>query len=388
MIFSLSNSQHEKIQTYFTISTLLFIGSFLLLPTAKMVNNVYYLLTALPALLIIIFTRSKTYPTTPNVLGWSLFLGWIFLLGAIQGDLQFLKHIVYVALFLFVISHFVDAKIFNSPLFSRTLFWSVALYTLGSSIFYWLTGHYAFGERVLWLPSRMTGPIYTSMWITSCFALALPTWIAQRRFFELACGLIIAIFLMSFALQSRSGLAALLVLIVACSVLRMLKHKKTGAMAFSLLVFGLGFLWFLTKDIPQIAQLLARGDALRFEIWRTLIGEWQECGLLVGCGLAHHSEHILTGGGGILHPHNIFLALGLYTGLISLAIFSTLMYLALRQAWHQRNAWGLYLFASLVGLNFDGSLLIGNPDELWLLVLLPAALIINRHNHPSGGQFS
>jgi hypothetical protein len=29
-------------------------------------------------------------------------------------------------------------------------------------------------------------------------------------------------------------------------------------------------------------------------------------------------------------------------------------------------------------LNFDGSLLIGNPDELWPLVLLPSAMILSR----------
>jgi hypothetical protein len=388
LTFSLDNSNRQAIQTYFTMSILLFMVSFLLLPTAKMVNNVYYILTALPALLLIVFMRGRTLSITPSTLGWALLLGWFVFVGTLEGDLQFLKHVLYVALFLVVISQFVDPHFFTAPLFSRLLFWSVALYVLSSSVFYWLTGHYAFGERVLWLPARMTGPIYTSMWITSCFALALPTWFSQRRFVELGIGFLIAIFLMGFALQSRSGLAALVVLVAACSILQAIANKKAGLLTFALFVFGIGILWFLTKDVPQIGQLLARGDALRFEIWSTLIGEWNECGVWRGCGLAHQSQHILTGGGGILHPHNIFLALGVYTGLVSLLIFAVLMCLALYQAWRQRNPWGLYLFASLVGLNFDGSMLIGNPDELWLLVLLPAALIIHRHNHPSGRQFS
>jgi hypothetical protein len=38
----------------------------------------------------------------------------------------------------------------------------------------------------------------------------------------------------------------------------------------------------------------------------------------------------------------------------------------------------MYLACALVMLNFDGSLLIGNPDELWPLVLLPAAMILSR----------
>lgn len=388
MIFSLDNSRKQAIQTYFTVSILLFMVSFLLLPTAKMVNNVYYLLTALPALLLIVFMRGRALSITPGMLGWALILSWFVFIGVLEVNLQFLKHVLYVALFLVVVSQFVDPRLFNAPLFSRILFWSVTLYVLGSSVFYWLSGHYAFGERVLWLPARMTGPIYTSMWITSCFALALPTWFLQRRFGELGIGLLIAIFLMSFALQSRTGLAALVALVAACSVLLAIANKKTGLLTFTLFIFGIGIVWFLTKDIPQIGQLLARGDALRFEIWSTLIGEWNECGIWLGCGLAHQSQHILTGGGIILHPHNIFLALGVHTGLVSLVIFATLMCLALHQAWRQRNPWGLYLFASLVGLNFDGSMLIGNPDELWLLVLLPAGLIINRNNHPSGREFS
>ena len=43
-----------------------------------------------------------------------------------------------------------------------------------------------------------------------------------------------------------------------------------------------------------------------------------------------------------------------------------------------RDGWGWYLAAALVMLNFDGSKLVGNPDELWLLVLLPAVLIYGR----------
>ena len=48
------------------------------------------------------------------------------------------------------------------------------------------------------------------------------------------------------------------------------------------------------------------------------------------------------------------------------------------QAWRNRDPWGMYLACALVMLNFDGSKLIGNPDELWPLVLLPAALVLGR----------
>jgi hypothetical protein len=80
----------------------------------------------------------------------------------------------------------------------------------------------------------------------------------------------------------------------------------------------------------------------------------------------------------IQHPHNIFVALGLYSGAVALVLFIGLMAATLWQSWRLRDAWGMYLACALVMLNFDGSLLIGNPDELWPLVLLPAAMVLGR----------
>jgi hypothetical protein len=59
-------------------------------------------------------------------------------------------------------------------------------------------------------------------------------------------------------------------------------------------------------------------------------------------------------------------------------LFIAVMALTLWHAVRLRDGWGWYLAAALVMLNFDGSKLVGNPDELWLLVLLPAVLIYGR----------
>ena len=94
--------------------------------------------------------------------------------------------------------------------------------------------------------------------------------------------------------------------------------------------------------------------------------------------MQHVTTATILGGAPIQHPHNIFLALGLYSGLVSLVVFLIIVAVTLRRAWLQNDPWGLYLFTALIMLNFDGSKLVGNPDELWLLVLLPMALIDNR----------
>jgi hypothetical protein len=66
-----------------------------------------------------------------------------------------------------------------------------------------------------------------------------------------------------------------------------------------------------------------------------------------------------------------------------LLLFLVIMTATLWRAWRRRDPWGLYLAVALCMLNFDGSSLIGNPDELWLLVLLPATLIVNRYRSSS-----
>ncbi|MCW8155338.1 O-antigen ligase domain-containing protein [Stutzerimonas stutzeri] len=368
---------HERFG-YFTLALLIFIASFLLLPTSKMVNNVYYALLALPALGMLLVRWGKDIRPSPALWLWIALCVWYVLVGALSVDGQYFKHVLYMALFVLLVSQLVDPQPLRTPLFSRGLFWLLGVYVLGSAIVYWLTGRYAPGERVLWLPGRMTGPIYTSMWLACCFALALPTWLSQRRWLELSAAALLAVFCMAYVLQSRSGLVGMLALgalVAGWVVLRRARYLLWLGIAAVLLA---GLTLFVMREVPEVARLFARADAGRFELWRILVGEWLECSLWLGCGMQHVTEATLRGGAAIQHPHNIFLALGLYSGLVSLLIFLALMAVVIRRAWQQRDPWGLYLFTALVVLNFDGSKLVGNPDELWLLVLLPMALIVNR----------
>ncbi|MFW9674674.1 O-antigen ligase family protein, partial [Vibrio parahaemolyticus] len=178
---------------------------------------------------------------------------------------------------------------------------------------------------------------------------------------------------MAYVLQSRSGLVGMLAvggLVAGWMALHRARYLLWLGVASVLLVI---LTLFVMREVPEVASLFARADAGRFELWRILAGEWLDCGLWLGCGMQHVTEATIGGGAPIQHPHNIYMALGLYSGLVSLLIFLALMVVVLQRAWQQRDPWGLYLFTALVVLNFDGSKLVGNPDELWLLVLLPMA---------------
>lgn len=369
---------HERFG-YFTPALLIFIASFLLLPTSKMVNNVYYILLALPALGVLLVHKGRDVQSSPALWLWGALCAWYVLVGVFSADEQYFKHVLYVVLFVLLVSQLVDPQPLRTSLFSRGLFWVLGIYVLGSAIVYWLTGRYAPGERVLWLPGRMTGPIYTSMWLACCFALALPAWLTQRRWLELSAAILLAVFCMAYVLQSRSGLVgmlALAMLLVGWLALRRARYLiwLGGGLGLAL---ATGLLLYGMREVPEIASLFARADAGRFELWRILAGEWLSCGLWLGCGMQYTTDATILRGAPIQHPHNIFLALGLYSGLVSLLVFLALMGVVLCRAWQQRDPWGLYLWTALIVLNFDGSKLVGNPDELWLLVLLPMALIIN-----------
>lgn len=367
---------------YFSLALLVFIASFLLLPTTKMVNNVYYALLGLPALVVLLMRWRQLVRPAPELLLWGGLLAWYAVVGIWSGDGQYFKHILYIGLFVLLVGQLVNPEVFRSPLFARGLFWILGLYVLGSAVVYWATGRYAVGERVVWLPGRMTGPIYTSMWLACCFALALPTWWRERRWLECAGALALAVFCMAFVLQSRSGLFGIAALLGLTTVYLLAKKARHGWWLAAVLLLGGGLLLAL-REVPEVAGLINRADAGRFEIWQKLAGEWLNCGVWRGCGVQYKTQATFMGGQPIPHPHNIYLALGLYSGLVSLLLFLALIVQVLRRAWSRRDPWGLYLLVALLLLNFDGSKLVGNPDELWLLVLLPAALIGNARCVPA-----
>ena len=137
-----------------------------------------------------------------------------------------------------------------------------------------------------------------------------------------------------------------------------------------------GFVYFFSDTIPIIDNLISRADSGRFELWFLLLDDFSKCSQVFGCGPSFETEQLIQGQYRIAHPHNIFLSLLLYTGLLSLLCFILICLLTLYLSYVNKIYWGLYLASSLIALNFDGSHLVGNPEELWILVYLPLFMII------------
>lgn len=358
---------------YFTAATLVFIASFLVLPSSKMVNNVFYVFLALPA---IMFVPGYIAAKRISWLGalWLILLGYFFVRGISAGDLSFLKHILYVALFVFILSCLVSHSFFQRAFLARALFWTSVGYVVLNALWLWATGSVSFGERVLWLSGRMAGPIYTSMWISVCFGLCVSVWLRENSRWELALALLGALFACGYVLQSRSGLVGLFISLLVLVLLAFDSFRRLPKGAFVGLISVIGALVLPAMQIPAVSALWARGDSYRLELWERYVEVLSRCGYWQGCGIDYSPAIQLADGMAINHPHNVYLSLAMYGGLPGAFLFVALMATVLWNAARTRNAWGYALLLGLIMVNFDGHKVLDSPNELWLLLLLPAGL--------------
>lgn len=363
---------------YFSAALIVFLASFVLMASSKWTNNLFYAFIALPGLVFLVKERGAGLLSDKLGLAWLVFLLWFLVPAAIAGDGQFYKHIVYVTLFVFVVAGLVNHEFLRSWVFARALFWVICLYIYGYALYAYATGLYAVGQRVDLLPARMENVIYVSIWLLCALALVMPHWLRRQRWVEAFAAVVLSLVAVSFVLQTRTAMVGAAFLFAAWAAWALWRFPRiAGAWLLVFAVLGGVVLW-LIKDAGWVHSVIARGDSFRGELFRVMVGEWQNCGWALGCGVEFHTDKLLAGTMPIQHPHNIFVALGLYTGGVSLVLFLVIVAMTLVQAVRLRDPWGMYLACALVMLNFDGSKLIGNPDELWPLVLLPAAMVLGR----------
>lgn len=346
--------------------------------SSKWSNNIFYAFIALPGLVFLIKERGAGLTRQPLAWAWLVFLLWFLVPAAIAGSSQFYKHIAYVGLFVFITASLVRPEFFRHPLFIRSMFWLLCAYVYLYAIYAYATGLYAFGERFMIMPARLQNVIYTGIWLLCAVGLAFPLWIKERRYVEALAAVALSLFAVATMLQARTALVGAAFLAGLWVLYGVWRSRRTGLICLVVALLVAGVLYQVVHDEAWYVELVERGDSFRVELFEIMVGEWRNCGWLLGCGIGFKTDQLLGGYMVIQHPHNIFVALGVYTGAVSLVLFLVVMAATLLLAWRNRDPWGLFLAAALVMLNFDGSKLIGNPDELWVLVLLPAAVIMAR----------
>lgn len=378
MLFCEVNVESRASRSYFAVVTIIFLLSYILMASSKWTNNIFYAFIALPGLVMLVRERGAGLFEKPLTWLWLAFLMWFLVPGAVAGEAQFYKHIFYTGAFVFIVAALIEPEFLRSPRFARSMFWILCAYIYGYAIYGYLTGIFAFGTRVGLLPGRLQNVIYASIWLLCALALVLPFWISNRKWIEASSAILLSLVGVAFVLQTRTALVGAAFLFALWAGYAIWRFPKYGLLG---LLFGsavLGLIIWVVSDELWFLSLIYRGDSSRLDLYQIMIEEWLNCGLFLGCGVDFITTRTLAEGVPIQHPHNIFVALGLYTGGVSLVLFLLLMALTLWHAWRERDAWGTFLACALVMLNFDGSKLIGNPDELWPLVLLPAAAILGK----------
>ena len=116
---------------YFSYALIVFLASYFILPTSKMVNNVYYLFLAVPALIYFFYTRlAFLKPSLGSVLWFAFFIIVAFSGFVNSSSAQFFKHILYVMIFVLVCIYLVKKPFLFSEKLFITSFWLVSVYVL------------------------------------------------------------------------------------------------------------------------------------------------------------------------------------------------------------------------------------------------------------------
>jgi O-antigen ligase len=149
-------------------------------------------------------------------------------------------------------------------------------------------------------------------------------------------------------------------------------------------VAGLGVLVALWFSLPQTARnhgaaaLVARGTSHRLQIWEYTLGLIRDRPFF-GHGLAANLH--LDVGDVITFPHDMYLSLLFYSGIVGFLIFAGLAGLLTLRLWRGRRGaewpWlaALWLNMLVSGLTDIGQITKG-PGPVWFIVWLPVGLLI------------
>lgn len=367
------------VRTYFNWMLALFVVAFLVLPTSKMVNNFYYLFIAIPGLYLLLRNYELLKPINFTELVFVILCGVIAFYSFFTYP-RVIVHSLYILVFIYSISRFADTSFFNSKSFARVLFWGGLIYTAVCAISFYVFGGDPFGTRLNPGVSRLYSPIQISMFISCSLFVIGSHWIKDRNIWEGLIGFILAFLAIALILQSRTGLIGMG---VWCVFMLVFMVRGFGLKGLIFLIAGL--LAVMIVSIPmfelagQTTQLIERADSHRLAIWNGYLLAWQDCGVLLGCGFPETpSPHLVwqPDGSEIFVTHNILVNLLYHFGVVPFIIFSLMILSVLHLAWQQRNWWGGYLFAGILALMLDSNRIINNPDEVWLMMWFPFALIL------------
>ncbi len=366
----------------------LFLAGFFLLPTSKALNNVYYALVLAPALLLL--RRADWRWLARSRLWWAALalLAYLTLSGLWSAGftparwLHEAKALPYLVVYLAVLACVCARRPQAWEWLLRAVLLAAVAGTLVSAVIFY---------RVQPWPARLEyyAAVYNSneaaTLVGGCVLLALFHVLpAARPGWARLAGSAVALILAAGVLMtgSRTPLAALLVC-VGCGLALRRQWRLLAAYVVAVVVVGTA-LW---GSGYASGGAVARGMSYRPAIWqqfaaRVAASPWLGEGILTEDTTQVPSVAASESSLAMDHPHNVYLATGLYGGLPALALLAVVIGLALRQgvrlAGRGEPVWLLVLLLGLLCMLTDGDRLLHAPRGIWFYFWLPVGALLAR----------
>ncbi len=172
--------------------------------------------------------------------------------------------------------------------------------------------------------------------------------------------------------DSRSACMALIALITSYALI---EKKFFWIIWIAVTVITVFLLLWYTKS----AIFFGRSGFQRLDIWMIFYERWSECSFFFGCGMNGWKTQITNIGGEVyMHAHSSYIG-QLHTG----GTVQLVSYMALLSFFTYQGAliratrpWTLVLVAGATVSLFEFSKILVTPSPLWLLILIPMAMII------------
>ena len=253
----------------------------------------------------------------------------------------------------------------------------VVLYVLSNAWYLYFSAGWRFGQRLSGLFGQSKSVIFTADFLM-CVLISY-SWGCIKtldfKFLFLVHALVMGVAM--FFLQSRSiipvwlGCSALLIFTQMHGWRNILK----AAVFVGLLGLFIGLLLFFGGMTHSVT---GRGDSYRIEIWLAYLASTVDCGFVTGCGWGQKLGFVAADGAPIAHPHSLYVQHFYWGGVIGLSLLLASIVPPLIKGirFSCYAAWPL--LAGCIALVFDGNDFISTPNERWLLVLIPFALLVGQ----------
>ena len=383
--------------TLLEISFLIFIVGFFLMPYIKWQNNFFYIFLLAPYLIMINRNTFKMLCRSRIFLLSLLFIMYLLatLIWGHKGNSSDYMHIFIRSLSVLVFYALTMELSLSDKWFMDRVFTIMIWASLLGTLIYIFVFHYPFRYP----PMRLNdiGVLRNAIQAGSTFGMILIilyySVLGEKRFWANSLYILSFVSLLAIVLltQSRGPLMALFLAFLVGSFM-----SRDSKMLIILLCMALGVVLFLSSGEGFLYDMIiTRGTSNRLYIFQCVIDKIQEK-FILGHGILLKFSCVLSNGTVIPHPHNLYLSIWLYGGLVGLSLLILLLAKGLWQGYlyfiRERNCmyvvWIIYTSICVFTGNHN---VIISPHPIYLFFWMPfgflsAFEITTRIHHNQAGE--